>query len=316
MINKNIDIAIVGAGGMGGLFGSILSENGLDVVLIDANREHVDSIKSNGLIIDGFGGSRSIRIPATTDPSQLKSANIIFFQCKAYSTREASKSICHLVHENSVCISFQNGLGNEEIISEELGSDKVLGGLTAMAGLYIRPGTIYDFSRVPSYIGEMNGGTSNRVEKIAKKLSRSGLETHVSENIRSEIWKKLLGNISLSAISGLTNLTSASSMQIPELKSVGIQAMEEAFEVAKASGVSLNHSEVVNGMELISKPGGTGDNKSSLCVDLLNHRQTEVDFIYGEVIKFAEEKGIKTPTLKVLHGLVKGVESNYKNTIK
>ena len=315
MKGKNTDIAIVGAGGMGALFGSILSENGLDVVLIDPNREHVESIESNGLKIEGFGGNRTVRIPATSDASELESANLIFFQCKAQGTRDASRSIRHLLHENSVCISFQNGLGNEEVIADEVGEDKVLGGLTAMAGQLLGPGRIRDFSRVPSYIGEMHGGQSDRVASIAEKLTCSGLETHISEDIFSEIWKKLLGNISMSAVSGLTNLTSATIMGIPELKPVCIQAMEEAFKVAVASGISLDREAVLRGMELISQSGGTGDNKSSLCVDLLNHRQTEVDSIYGGVIKLAEEKGIGTPTLKVLHALVKGVEQNFRRDI-
>jgi 2-dehydropantoate 2-reductase len=161
----------------------------------------------------------------------------------------------------------------------------------------------------------MHGGTSERVASIAEKLTCSGLETHTSEDIFHEIWKKLLGNISMSAVSGLTNLTSATIMSIPELKPVCLQAMEEAFKVAVASGISLDREAVLRGMELISQSGGTGDNKSSLCVDLLNHRETEVDSIYGGVIKLAEEKGIGTPTLKVLHALVKGVEQNFTRDI-
>jgi len=315
MQKKNTDIAIVGAGGMGALFGSILAENGLDVALIDSNRKHVESIELNGLKIEGFGGNRTVRIPATSDASELESANILFFQCKAQGTRAASRSIRHLLHETSVCISFQNGLGNEEVIAEEVGEEKVLGGLTSMAGLLLGPGRIRDFSRVPSYIGEIHGGPSERVASIAEKLTCAGLETHTSEDIFHEIWKKLLGNISMSAVSGLTNLTSATIMNIPELKPVCLQAMEEAFKVAVASGISLNREAVLSGMELISQSGGTGDNKSSLCVDLLNHRQTEVDSIYGRVIKLAEEKGIRTPTLKVLHALVKGVEQNFTRDI-
>ena len=117
-------------------------------------------------------------------------------------------------------------MGNEEVIAEEVGEEKVLGGLTAMAGLLLGPGRIRDFSRVPSYIGEMHGGTSERVSSIAEKLTCAGLETHTSEDIFHEIWKKLLGNISMSAVSGLTNLTSATIMNIPELKPVCLQAME------------------------------------------------------------------------------------------
>ena len=163
----NTDIAIVGAGGMGALFGSILKENGLDVVLIDSNSKHIEAIEANGLKIEGFGGNRTVRIPATSDASELESANILFFQCKALDTRNASRSIRHLLHENSICISFQNGLGNEEVIADEVGEDKVLGGLTAMAGLLLGPGRIRDFSRVPSYIGEMHGGPSEGVNTIA-----------------------------------------------------------------------------------------------------------------------------------------------------
>ena len=67
----NTDIAIVGAGGMGALFGSILKENGLDVVLLDSNRKHIEAIEANGLKIEGFGGNRTVRIPATSDASEL-----------------------------------------------------------------------------------------------------------------------------------------------------------------------------------------------------------------------------------------------------
>ena len=309
MPEQDPEILIVGAGAMGALFGAILFENGRDVVLYDTNPEHVQAIQENGLKIEGFGGNRSVPIPATADPGQLKSAELLLFQCKAPGTRVAAQAVKHLIQEHSVCISFQNGLGNEEVISEELGQQHVLGGLTAMAAVLLGPGKLRDFSRVPSHIGEMQGGISERTEAIASRLSEAGLETHVSENMRHDIWKKLLGNISMSALSGLTDLTSASINAVPELKSISLQAMEEALDVAQACGIGLERESVIKGMEMISEPGGTGDNKSSLCVDLLNGRKTEVDFIYGIVIQRGEEKQVPTPTLRVLHGLVKGVEA-------
>ena len=93
----NKDVAVIGAGGMGSLFGSILKENGLDVVLIDTNNEHIDSIKANGLKIEGFGGNRTIQIAATSNTSEIESANILFFQCKGLDTRTASRlSLIHI----------------------------------------------------------------------------------------------------------------------------------------------------------------------------------------------------------------------------
>ena len=303
------EILIVGAGGMGALFGSILHENGLKVVLYDTNTEHIRAIQQAGLKIEGYGGDRTIPIAAISNLSELESAEIIIFQCKSHGTRQASKAVKPLITQESVCISFQNGLGNEEVMAEELGEDFVMGGLTAMAGVLLGPGKIRDFSRVPSHIGEMRGGISERAQTIADRLSQAGLETHVSEDIVHDIWKKLLGNISLSALSGLTNLSSAAVNSIPELKTVSLKAMEEAFNVAQSCGVELDRSSVVKGIEMISQPGGTGDNKSSLCVDLLNGRTTEVDFIYGSVIQRGLENQVPTPTLQVLHGLVKGIEA-------
>ena len=306
------DVLIVGAGGMGALFGSILQAGGLEVVLQDTNLEHVEAIQRDGLQIKGYGGDRKVEITAINDPSQIQSADLLLFQCKGNASREAAQRVKHLTKQGAVCISFQNGLGNEEVISEEVGSENVLGGLTTMAGFMTGPGQIRDFSRVPSYIGEMEGGISERSNLIAEKLSKAGLETHAVPNIQLEIWKKLLGNISMSALSGLTNLKVAPLMAISELRAVSFQAMEEALSVGLALGLPLERDAVVKGMEMISQPGGTGDNKSSLCVDLLNQRRSEVDFIYGKVIEIGESKGIPTPTLKTLHALVKGVESHFE----
>ena len=187
----------------------------------------------------------------------------------------------------------------------------MLGGLTAMAGYMTGPGRIRDFARVPSYIGEMEGGPSERVTRIADAFTEAGLETHASTDIRHDIWKKLLGNISMSALSGVTNLTAAACMSQPALRETAFRAMEEALAVGESRGIALDRDDIARGMDMISTPGGTGDNKSSLCVDILNRRPTEVDFIYGTVIAYAREAGIPVPTLETLASLVKGIESTY-----
>jgi len=304
-------VTVVGAGGMGALFGAILQEGGLPVVLVDANRAHVEAIGRDGLRIEGFGGDRTVRIPATTDPASVARTNVMLFQCKGYATRAAARSVRHLADGGAVAISFQNGLGNEEVMMEELGETRVLGGNTAMAGMLLAPGRVRDFSRVPSYIGEMAGGPSARAERIAEAFTRAGIETHASANVVQTIWKKLLGNVAMSAVSGITDLTGAAALAVPALRETSLRALREAHAVATALGVALDLDDAIRGMEFISAPGGTGDNKSSLCVDLLNRRPTEVDFIYGTVIARADAAGVPVPTLKTLVSLVKGLESKY-----
>ena len=313
MTSEHPRVLIAGAGGMGALFGAILQEGGLDVTLFDTNGDHVAAICDNGLEIVGFGGDRVVQIAATTKAAELLQADIILFQCKGHGTRAAARSVRHLVENGAVCISFQNGLGNEEIIAEEVGADNVLGGLTAMAGQIIEPGKIRDFDRVPTYIGEMGGGSSTRVDDIASIFTKAGIETHGSPDIQREIWKKLLGNIAGSAQSGTTNLTAAACHRVPSLKETCFRALDEALAVARSIGHEFDRDDVVRGLEMITKPGGTGDNKSSLCIDILNKRPTEVDLIYGTVIAKADENQIPVPTLRTLASIVKGLESGYMN---
>ena len=304
-------LIIAGAGGMGALFGAILKQGGLSVTLYDTDRAHVDAINDQGLRIVGYGGERQVAIPATHDIAGLMPVDLVLFQCKSHGTNAAAQALLPMVKQGAVCVSFQNGLGNEETIAEVVGEQHVLGGLTAMAGLRNGPGEVTDFSRVPSWIGEMNGGVSDRCIRIAAALTRAGLETHASSDIRKDIWKKLLGNIAMSAVSGTTNLTSAQCLALAPLKAICIRAMDEAHAVANSIGVALDREAALAGVEMISEPGGTGDNKSSLCVDLLNQRPTEVDFIYGSVIKLAHKNQVPVPTLETLAALVKGKESHY-----
>ena len=183
-----------------------------------------------------------------------------------------------------------------------------------MAAVLEGPGLVRDFSRVPSSIGEMRGGASARAEAIAKAFTAAGLETHVSEDVRRDIWKKLLGNIAMSAASGATDMTSVEVLSVPELKATAFRALDEAFAVATAQGIDLDHDAAVVGLEMITAPGGTGDNKSSLCVDLLRGRPTEVDFIYGSVIELGRKSGVPTPTLETLAAIVKGLEARNRGS--
>ena len=308
-------VAIIGAGGMGALFGAILSEGGLDVVLVDPDATHIDAIKRDGLRISGYGGDRVQRLAAITDPAEIGQADVLLFQCKAPATRAAAEACRYLTDAGAVAISFQNGLGNEEVMSEVMGANSVLGGVTQMAGLRLGPAHIQDFSRVPGWIGEMSGGISDRTARIAETFTSAGLETHASPDIAGDIWRKLLGNISLSAVSGATDLTSAEALSVPELKALSLSALDEALAVGAAEGIQMDREKALAGMEAISARGGTGDNKSSLCVDLLNGRQSEVDFIYGSVIERARKHGIATPVLSTLHAIVKGMESKQQGGI-
>ncbi len=314
---ENPRVVIVGGGGMGGLFGGLLSEGGLNVTLVDTWREQVETIMANGLRIVGEGGERTVSIKATVDGGEIKEADVVFFQCKAPANQEAAESVKHLFAGTTVAVSFQNGLGNEEALADVLGAEHVLGGLTAQAGMVEAPGVVRNFGDLPTYLGEMEGGLSERATAIADALTRHGLPTYASSDIKRDIWKKLLGNIGLSAVSGSTDLRSIDIMAMPELQMVVFRALDEAAAVARTCGIDLDTGEAREVLNKLTTPegGGTGTSKSSLCVDLNNGRPTEVDYIYGSVARLGRQHNVPTPTIDTLIGIIKGLESHHSLAI-
>ena len=164
---------------------------------------------------------------------------------------------------------------------------------------------------MPSYIGEWGSGISARAEVVAAAFTAAGLETYASADIRMDIWKKLIGNMAMSAVSGVTNLTSVEILRLEPLRKVCYAALDEAISIARSQDINLDRDVVVKGLELMTAPGGTGDNKSSLCLDVLARRPSEVEFIYGVPLQLADEAGLAVPTLRSLYGFVKGIETHY-----
>jgi 2-dehydropantoate 2-reductase len=306
-------VVVLGAGAMGSLFGGLLAEGGLEVTLVDPWKEHIDKIKQDGLQIVGFGGDRFIPIGATTDASEVKSADIVFVQCKANFNAAAAVSVAHLFGDstNTVAISFQNGLGNEEELATYFGKENVLGGLTAQGANVEGPGVIRNHAELPSYIGDMEGGISDRVKDIAASLSGAGLPTEPSENIRLDIWRKLMANIAISAVSGISGLNIGQIFNEHRADSVSYAALEEAIAVANAVGVPLSFDDAHEILGKISGPNGTPGNKSSLRVDIENSRPSEIDYINGAVVKFAKEHNIPVPINETLVTLVHAAQSHY-----
>ena len=310
---ENPKITVVGAGAMGGLFGGLLAEGGLDVTLVDAWPEHIAAIKQNGLRIVGVGGDRAIKVRATTDASEVRTADVVLFQCKALANEAAAESAKHLFGGTTVAISFQNGLGNEQTLGAILGEKNVLGGLTAQAGLAEGPGVVRNFGDLPTYIGEMAGGLSERAVAIAKAFTTHGLPVTASADIKRDKWKKLLGNVALGAISAVTDMRSVEIMRVPELQEIVFRAVDEAAAVASREGVALDVAEAREVlMRLVdTSGGGTGNSKSSMREDIIRKRRTEIDTIHGAVARLARQHKVATPTIDTMVAMVKGLQAQY-----
>ena len=172
---------------------------------------------------------------------------------------------------------------------------------------------VRNFGDLPTYIGEMAGGLSERAVAIAKAFTTHGLPVSASADIKRDKWKKLLGNVALGAISAVTDMRSVEIMRVPELQEIVFRAVDEAAAVAAREGVALDVAEAREVlMKLVdTSGGGTGNSKSSMREDIIRRRRTEIDTIHGAVARLARQHKVATPTIDTMVAMVKGLQAQY-----
>ncbi len=301
-------ICVLGAGALGCAIGAALAEAGSDVWLINRTLSHVDAMNANGLRLVGPNGERRVPVKAATNCVGIGAADLVIVLVKSFHTREAIAGASPILGPNTVVLSLQNGMGHEDILAEFVGRERVLAGKTYVGGVMLAPGRIISGTEGKhTYIGELDGSLSERVQRIAAEFNRAGLATTVSDNIVGTMWDKLLVNVATGALSAITRLTYGELYAVPQVKATALAAVAEAMAVAKAAGVSLEFTAPEQAWVRAAE-GLPPEFKASMLQSLEKGSVTEIDFINGAVVRWGERCGVPTPVNAALIGCVKGIE--------
>jgi 2-dehydropantoate 2-reductase len=308
LVERMMKIAILGCGSLGSTFGGILTEAGIDVVMVNPLNRHMQAMIEQGLTLVENGEERLVRVRAVAEPALVGPVDLIIVLVKSHATRKAIESARALMGSHTIALSLQNGLGNEDVLAEYFGGESVIGGKTYVGGVMNAPGRVQVGVRGKrTFIGELDGRASDRTRQIATIFNRAGLQTEIHADIQSLIWQKLLVNVSTGAICGITGLTYGQLLQVPEVIACATAAVAEALAVARAAGVSL---EVKEPRQVLDQAvaGLPCDFKTSILQDLERGRLTEIDFINGAVVREGDRLGIPTPVNQTLVAGIKGIE--------
>jgi 2-dehydropantoate 2-reductase len=183
-------VHIVGSGAIGGLAGAWMSMGGEDVTFVDVNKDHVEALRTKGLLIDGARGDHVLPAQKAFTPAELNEPlECVFLACKAQHTAGAVDAIKHLLGSESFVVSLQNGLINEEVIAGIIGKERTVGALPDYGGAYVDPGHIEFVHEGPVYVGELDGMTRPRTQECYRLLSHL-TKCELTDNIGGRIWAK------------------------------------------------------------------------------------------------------------------------------
>lgn len=292
-------IAVMGAGAVGCYYGGMLARAGHDVVLI-GRPQHVDAVLRNGLFMDTQSFQAHVPLQASVDASGVKGAKLVLCCVKSTDTESAAIGMKPCLESDARVLSLQNGVDNAERLQALLECEvapAVVYVATEMAG----PGHVKHHGR-----GELVIGPSVASGELAKLFGDAGVPVQISDNVAGALWAKLILNCAYNALSAITQLPYGRLVQGEGVEAVMRDVVYECLAVAHGEGVTVPGN-MWAAVERIAQTMSA--QCSSTAQDLARGKRSEIDHLNGHILRKGEARGIATPVNRVLHTIVKLLES-------
>jgi len=306
-------VAVVGAGGMGSAVAAYLAAAHTPVVLVGRSPAHIEAITARGLRVDSPDGtSQTVQLEATTEPAAVAPADHVIILTKSFDTREAAATAAAIAAPAAWITTLQNGLGNDAVLAETFGPERVLPGTTTIGAERHEPGRITlsgatAGGRCLTHIGppRVPGGDLGGAAALAELMTAAGLPTIATREIDDAIWTKLALAVMgpFSAIVGAMVIDTWNQPDAPPLLE---RLHDEVVAVATAEGVRLDRDE--SWKTAMTTYEATGRHFTSMASDIRYGRPTEIDSITGEVVRRAHTHGIPVPVAETVVGLLRIAE--------
>lgn len=302
---------ILGAGGIGSYFGARLIDSGHQVVFITRGK-HFEALQHKPLKLQHpkFYFERKIDVLPNFDKIKFDKDfyDVVLLATKSTSTKELSIQLKNCFNNSKIhfpyIISLQNGVENEEFLSTYLNKRYIIGGLTRKIGAHIvSPSIVKATGNAETILGAISKDENNQefLKHISKVFNDAKIPTTTSDNIKLELWKKLVINNGVNALCALVRKETGIIMHNKKLAKLVYGLMNETAIAAKNKSVFLTKDDVDEMYELITKFDSI---KPSMLVDLENNRPLEIDEICSVVVRNCEALGVDAPYTRSISTLL------------
>jgi 2-dehydropantoate 2-reductase len=299
-------LAVQGAGAVGCYFGAKLARAGVGVTLI-GRPLHVEAIERDGVRVLQDGGEWGVHVNASTDPSAVRTADVVLVTVKSPDTAEAARALAPHLRADARIVSLQNGVDNAARIAAVL--PQPVYAAAVYVGAYMDgPGRVQHTGRGDLVLGAprtiaARADAAGDLRALAAMFETAGVRCPIVPDIEAELWTKLTLNCAFNAVSALGGARYGGMAALPEVRAVMEDAVREAVAVARADGVELDAGELVAATWKLA--GALAGQYSSTAQDLARGKPTEIDALNGFVAERGAAHGIATPVNRTLHALVR-----------
>src|SRR3989440_3115864 len=302
-------IGVVGTGAIGSFYGGKLAHGGRDVHFL--LKSGFEKVKRSGIHIRGKKENFHVaRVQGYKTAAAIGPCDLVLIALKATNNETLLQLIPPLLHQRTILLTLQNGLGNEDFLAQHFGADRVMGGLCFICLNRISPGLIEHLDYGHLTIGEFIGSPKSRTRALAREFKQSSVVCRVVDNLMEERWGKLVWNI---PFNGLTiaagGITTEDILRDDSLHSEALALMNEVIEGANSCGYNLPREIACEHMKRTETMGAY---KPSTLLDFKAGRALEVEAIWGEPLRRAQVNGTAMPRLEQLYALLKSLNARRK----
>lgn len=300
-------IGIIGAGALGAFYGARLARAGHDVHFL--LRSDYETVKQHGLSVKSFEGDFHIKPPVYDSPESLGTCDLVLVGLKTTNNAALPDLLKHTITPETLVLTLQNGLGNEDAIAKALGAGsekQILGGISFLCSNRIAPGVIHHIDHGQIRISEFGQPVSDRTHAVAALFTSAGIQCEVFDNLMRVRWEKLVWNIPFNGLGVAAQANVEEVLQSPELHDLARNLMLETVASAEKSGTSLDPAIVE---KMLKNSESMGPYRSSMQVDFENGNHVEVESIIGEPMRRGRAAGASVPRMEMLYALIRQRDS-------
>lgn len=313
-------ILIVGGGAIGGVAAAHLVRAGRDVVVLDADQQHVARLTGPGLLLEDVDGTHSrVVLPAASSADQLEGP--FDFALVTLKSQAVLPALTPLVERALVdtYVSLGNGLIQDRVESI-VGRDRLVVGVVEWGATNLGPGHLRQTTHAPMVVGELDGATTARLERLHRILRNITPDARTTSTIGGQVWSKLLLNSTFSGLGTVGGCVYGDVAADPVGRQAALRLWTEGYDIARAQRLPLVAAFGVDATELVVREGedtaaaeaaldrfmiGAHATKASMLQDLERSVRTEVDVINGGVVRTATRLGRQSPlnaeVIRIVH---------------
>lgn len=297
-------IYIVGSGGIGGYFGGLLAKSSLDVTFV-ARGENYKALKENGLTVKSVAGDFTVKpAQAIEKISEITNPDLVIFSVKTYDTESVARELASVVNKNTIILTFQNGVNNDNEIKNFITNTQVYAGVAYVITTKTKAGLVEQTGGLRKLVfGDRDNPNNLKLKEIEKLMREAGVDASVSNDIVRDIWKKFMYICPFAGLTALYKKTIGEILSNPDTEKQYEDCLKETISVAKAKGVNMSENAFE---EVMTTTRNTPPaSKSSLLVDIENGRKNEIETLNGTLVKFAKELNISVPVNELIYKTIK-----------